>query len=169
MELNFSKDEFLDLLHFNVCSSYAFNTRQLELYKEVLDWTQISSNQVISWNYDIIKQFESYLDWDFLKKNKKVNEVITLGLLFPHRVELPKCHCSFQYDFCECDNSKWHSGDWERGFVKGDNFSPRGHSEADWVIQKIVNSMDKAMLADVLLRGYVDNNLLIQNNIHLTE
>ena len=169
MELNFSKDEFLDLLHFNVCSCYAFNKRQLELYKEVLDWSQVSSNQVIDWNYDIIKEFENYLDWEFLKKNRKVNEVMTLGLLFPNRVELPKCHCSFQYDFCECDKRNWHNGDWERGFVRGDNFSTTGTSKTEWIIQKIVNSMDKSMLADVLLRDYIDSNLLIQNNINLTE
>ncbi|SHI86548.1 hypothetical protein SAMN04488096_105156 [Mesonia phycicola] len=47
MTLNFFKDEFLDLLHFNLCSCYAFNIQQSELFKEMLDWTQIFSNQMI--------------------------------------------------------------------------------------------------------------------------
>lgn len=168
MKLNFSKDEFLNLLHLNLCACYQFNPDQLNKYKELLDWREISANTSIKWNYKMVKEFEFYLHWETLKVNKKVNQVMTLGLLFPDRVELPKCHCSFQYDFCECDNRNWHNGDWEKGLVKGDGFLPRGTGQ-HWVIQNIVNSIDEVMLEDILLRDYIDNNLLVQNNINLID
>jgi len=69
---------------------------------------------MIDWDYELIKQFESYIDWKFLKKNRKANSNVTLGLLFPKRAELPKCHCSFNYEICECSTRNWHNGKGKR-------------------------------------------------------
>lgn len=99
MTLNFFKDEFLDLLHFNLCSCYALNIEQSELFKEMLDWTQIFSNQM--------------LGWKLLKKGRKANKNVALRVLFLKRAELPKCHYSFNYEICECSSRNWYNGNWE--------------------------------------------------------
>ena len=169
MKLNFSKDEFVDLLHLHLCSNYSFTIEQLEKYKALLDWKEVSTNKVMDWNYELLKQFEHYLDWKVLEKNAKVNKAVTLGLLFPNKVKPPKCQCSFDYEICECDNRNWHTGDWERGFLIKDNFSSVGSSQKDLIIQNIVNSIDELMLENFLLRNYIDNSLLNETGVNLID
>lgn len=55
----------------------------------------------------------------------------------------------------------------ERGLLRGDYFSLSDNPQFDWIMEQIVNSISEEMLADLLLKDYIDDNLLIHNNIIL--
>ena len=80
---------------------YPFTETELGFYKGVLDFKSVSANKKISWSYELIKEFEELWDWNILNSNKAVFEKVTLGLLFPDKVDLPECDCCRMEEFCE--------------------------------------------------------------------
>lgn len=80
---------------------YPFTEKELEAYVYNLNFKHLSKNRNIKWSYALIKQFEDLWDWDSLKENKSVFNKLTLGLVFPHRIELMDCNCAYKLDFCE--------------------------------------------------------------------
>jgi|GEM_PF-3016596 len=163
--MNIPEDEFLKLLKERIYIDFSFSNSQLNQYKNVLDWKVVSSNQIISWTYEMVKEFENYLDWEVLQKNRSVTDKMTLGLLFPNRVELPKCHCSFEYDFCECEEANWHNGNWERGI----DLNTYKSSDLDFVIFAIINNLSEKYLEDILIGNFIDISYLENPNITLLQ
>jgi len=96
---------------------YPFKLNEIETFKECLDFKLLSENTSINWSYDIIKQFEESWDWHILKSNIKVYSKITLGLLFPNNVDLRKCDCEEQLDFCECYKAEPRRVKWEKSYL----------------------------------------------------
>jgi hypothetical protein len=80
---------------------YPFNETDLGFFKDKLNFRYVSANRKIDWQYELIKEFEGYWDWSILNCNKTVFEKVTLGLLFPDKVDLPICDCYRMEDFCE--------------------------------------------------------------------
>jgi hypothetical protein len=83
---------------------YPFNESELRSLKEVLDFKHVSANRNIDWDCKLIKEFKNLWDWDTLNSNKAVFDKITLGLLFPDKVDLPQCDCYRIEEFCEYAN-----------------------------------------------------------------
>ncbi|SHI86601.1 hypothetical protein SAMN04488096_105157 [Mesonia phycicola] len=54
-----------------------------------------------------------------------------------------------------------------RGLLRNDYFLSLENPDFDWIMRQIVNSINEEMLADLLLKNYGDNNLLIYNDIIL--
>ena len=163
--MNISESDFIDLLKDRIYTDFNFSSSQLNQYKNVLDWKGISSNQIIHWTYQMVKEFEGYLDWDILQKNKRVTDKMTLGLLFPNRVELPKCHCSFEYDFCECEEANWYNGNWERGI----DLKTCKSTKFDLVIFSIINNLSDEFLEEILIDNFIDSSFLENSNITLLQ
>lgn len=84
-----------------VAELYPFTAGELDFFKEDLNFTYVSLNRKIDWNYALIKEFEEFWDWKVLDTNQIVFDRITLGLLFPNRIELRKCNCWRKDDLCE--------------------------------------------------------------------
>src|SRR5690606_3016978 len=97
------RQEIEELLFIQECVAelYAFTAMELGFFKSSLPFKYVSSNQNINWSYELIKEFEEYWDWKVLDRNPAVFDKITLGLFFPHRVELPPCTCYQKFEFCE--------------------------------------------------------------------
>ena len=110
------RQEIEELLFIQECVAelYPFTAMELNFFKSSLPFKYVSSNQNINWSYELIKEFEEYWDWKVLDRNRAVFDKITLGLLFPHRVELPPCTCSQRFEFCEdpiCSTNRNRLGD----------------------------------------------------------
>ena len=163
--MNIPESEFMKLLKDKIYVDFNFSSTQLNQYKNVLDWKGVSSNQIIDWNYEMVKEFESYIDWETLQNNKRVTKRMTLGLLFPNRVELPKCHCSFEYDFCECEEANWYNGNWERGI----EINIYKSTDLDFVIFAIINNLSDEFLEEILIGNFIDRSFLENGNITLLQ
>jgi hypothetical protein len=163
--MNIPESEFMKLLKDKIYVDFNFSSSQLNQYKNVLDWKGVSSNQIIDWNYEMVKEFESYIDWETLQNNKRVTKRMTLGLLFPNRVELPKCHCSFEYDFCECEEANWYNGNWERGI----EIITYKSTDLDFVIFAIINNLSDEFLEEILIGNFIDRSFLENGNITLLQ
>jgi len=81
---------------------YPFSIEEIEKYEDIIDFSVLSENTNIKWDYHIIKKFEEQLYWSVLKQNIAVFERVTLGLLFPDKVELKPCNCFKKEDVCDC-------------------------------------------------------------------
>jgi len=166
--VNIPKDYLLLLLKDKIYISFNFSSNQLNKFKTILDWKQISANQVMDWNYHVIKEFEYYWDWEILQQNRAVNNRLTLGLLFPDRVELPTCNCSFKYDFCECENANWYNGNWEKGYLNSDRFNYKPMPSAtETLINAMVYNLSEELLENILKENDINNELLLQYGITL--
>lgn len=163
--MNIPESEFMKLLKDKIYVDFNFSSSQLNEYKNVLNWKEVSSNQIIDWDYEMVKEFEGYLDWGSLQCNKRVNKRMTLGLLFPDRVELPICHCSLEYDFCECEEANWHNGKWERG-IEVNTYKP---TDLDFVMFAIINNLSNEFLEEILIGNFIDSSLLENGNITLLQ
>lgn len=163
--ISITEDDFMKLLKDKIYIDFNFSRTQLNQYKNVLDWKEVSSNQIIDWTYHMIKEFENHIDWNVLQMNKRVTEKMTLGLLFPNRVELPKCHCSFEYDFCECEEINWHNGNWERGI----EINTYKSTDLDFTIFMIINNLSDEFLEEILIGNYIDRSFLENGNITLLQ
>jgi len=110
------RQEIEELLFIQECVAelYPFTAMELGFFKSSLPFKYVSSNQNINWSYELIKEFEEFWDWKVLNRNPAVFDKITLGLLFPHRVELPPCTCYQKFEFCEnriCSINRKRLGD----------------------------------------------------------
>ena len=81
---------------------YPFSIKEIEKYEDIIEFSLLSENTNIKWDYHIIKKFEEQLYWGVLKQNIAVFERITLGLLFPDKAELKPCDCFKKEDVCDC-------------------------------------------------------------------
>lgn len=81
---------------------YSFSIEEIGKYKDIIDFSVLSANENIKWDYHIIKKFEEQLYWGVLKQNIAVFERVTLGLLFPDKAELKPCDCFKKEDVCDC-------------------------------------------------------------------
>ena len=163
--MNIPESDFMKLLKDKIYVDFNFSSSQLNQYKNVLDWKEISSNQIIDWTYHMVKEFENHIDWDILQKNRRVTKRMTLGLLFPDKVELPKCHCSFEYDFCECEAPDWYNGNWERGT---EVYNPN-YTNLDFTIFTIINNLSDEFLEDILIGNFIDRSFFENGNITLIQ
>lgn len=146
MLLGLTKDEFDSELRHSIEYYYPFTTEQLFKYSDILNWTKISLNKNIDWSYEIVNEFQNYLDWNTLQQNSYVKKRMTLGVLFPTRVALPTCHCSFNYDFCECEDQHFYSGNWETlNHVQIDL-----KDTSDYVIEAVCQDVDEEYLLELL-------------------
>lgn len=84
-----------------VAELYAFTEVELSFYREELNFKYVSANRKIDWSYNLIREFEQKWDWGILDSNRAVFDKVTLGLLFPDKVELPICGCYRKDEFCE--------------------------------------------------------------------
>lgn len=146
MPLNLSKSQLEFELKTKVQLYYPFSKSQFDKYSEILNWSKISCNENIKWTYELIQAFEHYLDWNYLVSNKGVTRKITLGLLFPQKVSVTKCHCSFQYDFCECDDQHFHNGNWETLIHIQDDMK----SLSDEIVESICIELDDSYLEELI-------------------
>lgn len=92
-----------------ICEIYPFSGDEITSYRQKIDFNYLSKNQNLNWSYGLIKRFESQWNWDFLDKNREVFKKVTLGLLFPDRINLQDCDCFLQTDFCEYSGCKYIS------------------------------------------------------------
>jgi len=83
---------------------YPFSKEEINTYRERIDFKYLSRNKNVKWSYDLVKLFESSWEWSALDQNRAVFSRLTLGLLFPDRIELQECNCFFQMNFCEREN-----------------------------------------------------------------
>ena len=84
-----------------IAELYPFSESDLSFFKDVIDFKILSSNKKMKWSYELIEEYKDLWDWKSLDSNKAVFEKVTLGLLFPDKVDLPKCDCYRTEDFCE--------------------------------------------------------------------
>ncbi|MBI9040264.1 hypothetical protein [Lutibacter sp.] len=81
---------------------YPFKKEEIIELNEDVNWKLLSNNESVKWDYHLIKEYESFWDWDALKDNKGVFKRVSLHLLFTDRVEPIKCNCEMQLDNCDC-------------------------------------------------------------------
>ena len=84
-----------------VAELYPFTAGELAFFKEELNFTYVSANRKIDWSFNLIKELEEHWNLELLDSNKAVFDKVTLGLIFPDKIELPKCSCYRRDDFCE--------------------------------------------------------------------
>ena len=80
---------------------YPFTEAELAFFKKELNFKYVSANQKITWTHNLLKEFEEEWDFELINKNRTIFRKVTLGLLFPTKIELPNCNCFRQEDFCE--------------------------------------------------------------------
>ncbi|WP_124980747.1 hypothetical protein [Nonlabens xiamenensis] len=146
MFLGLTKDEFDRKLKESIQYYYPFSKEQLTKYSDILNWSEISANQNIKWSYELILEFKEFINWNVIHKNKTVNKKLTLGLLFPDKVELPKCNCSFNYDFCECNDKNFYNGNWETLNHVHVNLN----DTSDCIIEAVCQDIDEEYLMELL-------------------
>lgn len=95
------EEEAEEFITDSLCQLFPFKEIQLEKYKDKLNFYFLSQNEFINWDYHLINTFKDYWDWEVLDANKRVNEVITLGLHFPEKVQLKPCNCQYQMELCD--------------------------------------------------------------------
>jgi hypothetical protein len=83
---------------------YPFSEEEISTYREKIDFQYLSKNVNIKWSFELVKRFEKMWDWESLDQNRAVFKRLTIGLLFPGRVNLFPCDCFFQMNFCEREN-----------------------------------------------------------------
>ncbi|WP_438710738.1 hypothetical protein ACSTS3_18660 [Aquimarina muelleri] len=96
---------------------YPFTLNEIESFKNQIDFNLLSENTSVNWSYDIIKRFESSWNWNSLENNISVHSKVTLGLLFPEKVDVRNCDCEEQLDFCECHKAAPRRIKWERSYI----------------------------------------------------
>ncbi|MFH2144377.1 MAG: hypothetical protein ABIJ97_18285 [Bacteroidota bacterium] len=69
-----------------VASHYCFNINQLKKYKSVLNNCNISSNEAIRWDKEILKHFNDWINWDILSENHAVFKDVGLIEKFINKV-----------------------------------------------------------------------------------
>ncbi|WP_026837078.1 hypothetical protein [Gillisia sp. JM1] len=80
---------------------YSFTPAQIFEHRNNINFYYLSCNNCIKWDFHVIKTFESKWVWENLDSNKAVFNALTLGILFPEKIELPMCKCFRKADFCE--------------------------------------------------------------------
>lgn len=94
---------------------YGFSHNDIDFYKEKLDFTILSYNRNINWDYHLLYKYKDLWDWNHIENNTSVVEKLNLPLLFPLKVsyQLTKCNCFRNHEFCEdlkyCPPSKQNS------------------------------------------------------------
>ena len=96
---------------------YPFTINEISQFKDYLNFNSLSKNTSIDWNFDLIKSFEGKWNWGELENNLSVYSKVTLGLLFPERVDVRSCDCEEQLDFCECVKARPRMVEWERSYL----------------------------------------------------
>ncbi|WP_282112334.1 hypothetical protein [Maribacter stanieri] len=84
-----------------IAELYPFTEAELAFFKKELNFKYISANQKITWTHNLLKEFKEEWDYELINMNKAIFSIVTLGLLFPTKIELPECNCFRQDDFCE--------------------------------------------------------------------
>ncbi|TBW26972.1 hypothetical protein [Gramella sp. KN1008] len=80
---------------------YPYSEKEINTYREKIDFEYLSKNINLKWSYELVKRFEDLWDWKSLDQNQAVFSKLSLGLLFPGRISLSNCTCFRQMDFCE--------------------------------------------------------------------
>ena len=52
---------------------YPFSLEQIEKYRELIDWEELSNNLEIQWNEEVLSKFSDYLDWKNISGNKAID------------------------------------------------------------------------------------------------
>jgi hypothetical protein len=98
MKFTITKEKFMPFIWLY----YPFKKEEIiELNKDV-NWNLLSNNESVKWDYYLIKDYETFWDWDALQDNIGVFKRVSLHLLFTDRVEPIKCNCERQLDNCDC-------------------------------------------------------------------
>ena len=108
-----------DLIYY-VTLYYSFSLNELKRYKNSINFKILSENENIRWDYEIINKFEELWEWKSIEKNLSINSRVTLGLLFPERVDLVDCDCISQKEFCDCYKQEPRNVKYET-LMKSDN------------------------------------------------
>jgi len=81
---------------------YPFKKEEIIELNAIVNWNLLSSNESVKWDYYLIKEYESFWDWDALKDNLGLFKKVSLHLLFTDRVEPIICNCDRKLDNCDC-------------------------------------------------------------------
>lgn len=69
-----------------ISSEYPFSSQQLNNYKELMNWENISLNKAIDWNYKLLNTYADRLDWGQLSLNEKAVNTVDLIDRFENRI-----------------------------------------------------------------------------------
>lgn len=68
-------------------SNYPLSQSQLSLYKNVLNWNKISTNENIKWDSNILIEFQEYVNWDTFTTNKSAFVDKTFLVTFEDKID----------------------------------------------------------------------------------
>lgn len=131
-----------DLIYY-VTLYYPFTLDELKSYKNNINFKILSENENIKWDYYIINEFEDMWEWQSLEKNLSINSRVTLGLLFPKRVDLVECDCYIPKEFCDCYKQRPIDDRYKTSLLSDSHKEERSLFFAiDFLIKNEINSED---------------------------